>query len=185
MEHIPDDEDDHLLTSISILFIDIRQHVYVFFFFYFFFFHVSSYQIVNSVCWSHSMANGPNFEEDRFGWWSMYSIGQLLIMWSAICSVHTHMPHCPPVPTSSWMLCTDRPQFAACLVSTVFSAQIFSIDAFSWARYVAVYSGGSGCFPLLLPRCRNPCLLRPILRDYTYLVSPEPPCFRVYGSESA
>ena len=22
------------------------------------------------------------------------------------------MPHCPPVPTSSWMLCTDRPQFA-------------------------------------------------------------------------
>ena len=30
--------------------------------------------------------------------------GQLLIMWSAVCSVHTHMPHCPPVPTSSWMV---------------------------------------------------------------------------------
>ena len=71
VEHIPDDEDDHLLTSISILFIEIRQHVYVFIFFYFFFFRVSSYQIVNSVCWSHAMANGPHFEEARFGWWSM------------------------------------------------------------------------------------------------------------------
>ena len=93
--------------------------------------------------------------------------GQLLIMWSAVCFVHTHMPHCPPVPTSSCMLCTDRPQFAACLESTVCSAHIFSIDAFSWIRYVAVYSGGSGCFPLLLPRCRNPFILRPILRDDT------------------
>ena len=129
MEHMPDDEDDHLLTSISMLFIEIRQHVYVFSFFYFFFFRASSYQIVNSVCWSHAMANGPNFEEARFGWWSMY--------WAAVdyvvsCrSVHTHMPHCPPVPTSPWMLCTDRPQFPACLESTLFSAQIFSIDAFS------------------------------------------------------
>ena len=25
-------------------------------------------------------------------------------------SYHTHMPHCPPDPTSPWMLCTDRPQ---------------------------------------------------------------------------
>ena len=73
--------------------------------------------------------------------------GQLLIMWSAVCSVHTHMPHCPPVPTSSWMLCTDRPQFAACLESTALSAQIFSIDAFSWIRYVAVYSGGVRMLP--------------------------------------
>ena len=94
-------------------------------------------------------------------------IGQLLIIWSAVCSVHTHMPHCPPVPTSSWMLSTDRPQFAACLESTVFSAQIFSTDSFSSVRYVAVYSGGSGCFPLLFPRCRNTCILRPILRDDT------------------
>ena len=31
---------------------------------------------------------------------------------------HTHMLHCPPVPTSSWMLCTDRPQFAVCLESS-------------------------------------------------------------------
>ena len=40
-------------------------------YFFFFFVRVSSYQIVNSVCWSHAMANGPHFEEARFGWWSM------------------------------------------------------------------------------------------------------------------
>ena len=34
-------------------------------------------------------------------WWC----GQLSVL-----ARHTHMPHCPPVPTSSWMLCTDRPQ---------------------------------------------------------------------------
>ena len=45
--------------------------MYFYFFFYFFFIRVSSYQIVNSVCWSHAMANGPHFEEAIFGWWSM------------------------------------------------------------------------------------------------------------------
>ena len=28
---------------------------------------------------------------------------------------HTRMLHCPPVPTSSWMLCTDRPHFVVWL----------------------------------------------------------------------
>ena len=28
------------------------------------------------------------------------------------------MLHCPPVPTSSWKLCIDRPQFAVCLGSS-------------------------------------------------------------------
>ena len=28
---------------------------------------------------------------------------------------HTHMMQCPPVSTSSWMICTDRPQFVVCL----------------------------------------------------------------------
>ena len=65
----------------------------------------------------------------------------------------------------------------------MFSAQIFSIDAFSWNRYVAMYLGGSGCFPLLLPRRRNPCILRPVLGDDT-IASPEPPCCRVYGTLS-
>ena len=49
----------------------------------------------------------------------------------------------------------------------LFSAQVFSLDALSWVRHIAVYSGGSGCFPLLLPRCRNPFILRPVLRDET------------------
>ena len=132
--------------------------------------------------------------EPCYGQWPKLRRGQIRMVvyvqyWTAVdyvvsclfCS-HSHAALSASPHFFAWMLCTDRPMFAACLVSTVFSAQIFSIDAFFWARYVAVYSDGSGCFPLLLPRCRNPCLLRPILRDYTYLVSPEPPCCRVYGT---
>ena len=61
-------------------------------------------------------------------WWC----GQLSVL-----ARHTHMPHYPPIPTSSWMLCTDRPQFAIYLGSSVFSAQIFSLDVFCRVRYVA------------------------------------------------
>ena len=163
MEHILDDEDDHFLTSISILLIEIRQHVCVSSSSTSSVYHRmrSLTQYVGAMLWP--MAQTSKRPDSGGG----LCIGQLLIMWSAVCSVHTHMPHCPPVPTSSCMLCTDRPQFAVGLESTVFSAQIFSIDAFSWVRYVAVYSCGSGCFPLLLPRCRNPCILRPVLRDDT------------------
>ena len=35
-------------------------------------------------------------------WWC----GQLSVL-----ARHTHMLHCPPVPTSSWKLCIDRPQW--------------------------------------------------------------------------
>ena len=40
---------------------------------------------------------------------------------------HTHMMHCPPVPTSSWMLCTDR-LFAVCLESS----NVFDSDLLPW-----------------------------------------------------
>ena len=124
---------------------------------------IVSSHIVNSVCWSHALVKGPTSKRPasdggRFS-------GQLLKMCQmSVMARHTHMLHCPPASTSSWMLCTDRSQFAVC---PVFSTKIFSLDAFSWVRYVAMYSGVSGCFPLLLPRCRNPCILRPVLRDNT------------------
>ena len=44
--------------------------------------------------------------------------GQLLMMWSAVCSGSPHMPHCPPVPTSPLLSCSGRPQFAVCLESS-------------------------------------------------------------------
>ena len=66
----------------------------------------------------------------------------------------------------------------------MFSTQVFSLDAFSLVRFVAMYPGGPGCFSLLLPRCRNPCILRPILMDDTYhLLSL--PVARLAGLESA
>ena len=42
-------------------------------------------------------------------WW-----GQLSVL-----AHHTHMLYSPPVPTSSWMICSDRPQF---VVSSDFKA---------------------------------------------------------------
>ena len=55
--------------------------------------------------------------------WSMAQLrrGQLMMVVGVELSVlarHTHMLHCPPGPTSSWMLWTDRPQFAVCLNSS-------------------------------------------------------------------
>ena len=80
---------------------------------------------------------------------------------------HIHMLHCPTVPTSSWMLCTDRPKFAVCSESS----SVFDSELLHWRLLLGPIrgdvSGGSGCFPLLLPRCRNPRILRPVLRDDT------------------
>ena len=97
---------------------------------------------------------------------------------------HTHKLHCQSVPTFSWLICTDLPQCAVCLKSSsVFDSDLL-LEAFSWVQYVAMYSGGSGCFPLLLSCCRNPCILRPVLRDDTYhLLSL--PVVRLTGLESA
>ena len=124
------DEDDHLLTSISILFIEIRQHVYVFFFFYFFFFRVSLYQIVNSVCWSHAMANGSNFEEARFGWWSMYWAAVDYVVSCLFCS-HSHAalsasPHffVDSLYRTVQSTCTPTPVRSLFRVDSVFSSDL-------------------------------------------------------------
>ena len=53
-----------------------------------FFFRISSSHIVNSVCWSHALVNGPtsNRQASDGGRCS----GQLLMMWSAVCSGSPH-----------------------------------------------------------------------------------------------
>ena len=52
--------------------------------YFFFFFRVSSYQIVNSVCWSHALVIGPTSKRPASD--GSVCSGQLLMMWSVVCS---------------------------------------------------------------------------------------------------
>ena len=103
-------------------------------------------------------------------WWC----GQLSVL-----ARHTHMPHCPPVPTSSWMLCTDWPQFAVCLESSgVFDSDLLpwrlllgSIcgDVLGWVRMLHTHDS-------MLPLSMHPSTGS----QGWHLASPEPPCYKVY-----
>ena len=55
-----------------------------------FFFRISSSHIVNSVCWSHALVNGPTSKRPASD--GGLCSGQLLMMWSAVCtgSIHSH-----------------------------------------------------------------------------------------------
>ena len=55
---------------------------------FFFFFRISSYHIVNSVCWSHALANGPTSKRPASD--GGLCSGQLMVMWPAICSGSPH-----------------------------------------------------------------------------------------------
>ena len=135
---------------------------------YLLFFRILSYNIFNSVCWSRDLVNGPTSKRPASD--DGRCTGQLLMMWSAVCSGSPHSHAARSARPHFLMDALHRPTPVRILfrvVQTVFSTQFFPLDAFSWVRYVAMYSGGSGCFPLLFPRCRNPCILRPVLRDDT------------------
>ena len=54
----------------------------------FFFFRMSSYHIVNSVCWIHTLVNGPTSKRPASD--GGRCSGQLLMMWSAVCSGSPH-----------------------------------------------------------------------------------------------
>ena len=51
-------------------------------------FRVSSYYIVNSVCWSHALVNSPTSKRPASD--GGLCSGQLLMMWSAVCSGSPH-----------------------------------------------------------------------------------------------
>ena len=55
---------------------------------YFFLFRISLYHIVNSVCYSHALVSGPPLERPVSDG-GLFS-GQLLMMWSAVCSGSPH-----------------------------------------------------------------------------------------------
>ena len=57
-------------------------------FFFFFFFRISSSHIVNSVCWSHALVNVPTSKRPASD--GGRCSGQLLMMWSAVCSGSPH-----------------------------------------------------------------------------------------------
>ena len=74
---------------------------------------IYSTQSVGAMLWSMAQLRRGQLRMvvDVVGscWWC----GQLSVL-----ARHTHMLHCPPVPTSSWKLCNDRSQFAVCLGSS-------------------------------------------------------------------
>ena len=53
-----------------------------------FFVRISSSHIVNSVCWSHALVNGPTSKRPASD--GGLCSGQLLVMWSAVCSGSPH-----------------------------------------------------------------------------------------------
>ena len=132
---------------------------------FFFFFRISSSHIFNSVCWSHALVNGPTSKRPASD--GGRCSGQLLLMmWSAVCSgsPHSHAA----LPASPHFFMEARPtQFAVCLGSS----SVFDSDILPWRLLLGPIRGdvlgGSGCFPLLLPRCRKPGILRRVLRDDT------------------
>ena len=54
----------------------------------FFFYRISSSHIFNSVCWSHALVNGPTSKRPASD--GGRCSGQLLMMWSAVCSGSPH-----------------------------------------------------------------------------------------------
>ena len=123
-------------------------------------------RIFNSVCCIHALVCGPTSKRPASD--GGLCSGQLLMMWSAVCSgsPHSHAA-LSPVPTYSHMICSNRSQCVNCSESPSVLHTYLPLDAFSSVQYVALYSGGSGCFPLLLPRCRSSFIIRTILRDDT------------------
>ena len=53
-----------------------------------FFVRISSSHIVNSVCWGHALVNGPTSKRPASD--GGLCSGQLLVMWSAVCSGSPH-----------------------------------------------------------------------------------------------
>ena len=133
--------------------------------FWFFFRISSSHNIVNSVFWSHALVNGPTLKRPASDG-GRYS-GQLLMMWS-ICS---GSPHSHAVSLHFFMDVLYRPTPVCSLFRVIQCFRLRSSHLTPspgsdiWRS--RAYSGGSGCFLLLLPRCRYPCVLRPVLRDDT------------------
>ena len=94
---------------------------------------------------------------------------------------HTHMLHCPQVPTSSWKLCIDRPQFAVCLGSS----SVFDSDLLPWRLLLGSVRRYAIGWVRVLPTSVS-TLPQPVHHSTgphgCYLASPEPPFCKVDGN---
>ena len=167
---------DAFRSDVNIAFVAIRNS---FWFNIVFFYRVSSYQIrsltqsVGAMLWSMAQLRRCQLLMGVCVLDSCWWCGQLSVL-----ARHTHMPHCPPVPTSSWMLCTDRPQFAVGLESSI----VFGSGLLPWRPLLGpTHSGVLGWVRMLptpastLPQSTHPS----IGPQGWHLASPEPPCYRV------
>ena len=106
----------------------------------------------------------PNFEEAASDG-GRYS-GQLLMMWSAVCSGSPHSHAALSGSHHFFMDVLNRPTPARSLFRVV---QCFRLRSSPLTPSPGSDICGDvlGCFPLLHPRCRYPCIIRPVLGDDT------------------
>ena len=94
---------------------------------------------------------------------------------------HTHMLHCPPFPTSSWILWADGPQFALCLKSS----SALDSELLPWRLLLGPICGDVVGWVRMLPTPAStlPQSMQPSTGPQGWqLAFPEPHCCRVYGS---
>ena len=137
---------------------------------------IYSTQSVGAMLWSMAQLRRGQLRMVVYVVGSCWWCGQLSVL-----ARHTHMLHCPPVPTSSWKLCIDRPQFAVCLGSS----SVFDSVLLPWRLLLGPICGGVLGWVRMLP---TPASMLPqsthpsIGPQGWHLASPEPPCCRVYGT---
>ena len=137
---------------------------------------ISLTQSVGAMLWSMAQLRRGHLRMVVYVVGSCWWCGQLSVL-----ARHTHMPHCPPVPTSSSMLCTDRPQFAVCLGSS----SVFDSVLLPWRLLQGPVRGGVLGWVRMLPTPAStlPQSMHPSAGPQGWhLASPEPPCCRVYGT---
>ena len=131
---------------------------------------------VGAMLWSMAQLRRGQLRMVVYVAGSCWRCGQLSVL-----ARHTHMPHYPPVPTSSWMLCTDRPQFAIYLGSS----SVFGTDLIPWRLLQGSIRGGVLGWLRMLPTPAPtlPQSMHPSTGPQGWhLASPEPLCCRVYGT---
>ena len=91
------------------------------------------------------------------------------MMWSAVCSGSPHSHAALSARHHFFMEALYRPTPFRSLFRVIqcFRLRPSPLTPSPGSDTWRCIRAGSGCFPLLLPRCRNPCILRPVLRDDT------------------
>ena len=149
--------------------------------FFFFVYHRLILIIINSVCWSHALVNGlaskrPASDGGRCS-------GQLLMMWSAVCSGSPHSHAELSASTHFFMDLLNRPTPVRSLFRVVQCFRLRSSPltpsrgSDTWCRPTGVGPGAShSCFHVAAIHASFD------RSSGMTLVSPEPPCYRVYGT---